>query len=216
MLANPNYTKNLASRLDALVGEFVKLQNQMLKSSSAQPSLQKTLAGLFALPVTGKVSRTVEPGQELVPGVQVSFEEGSVVNLWVEPKADHSVSPESYLNTLGISFSGESQWLSLEIALDWADLSLAQRFQVSCYAQPNRSVMGEAGLRLPRKGGEPIETIFASFHLASDERNVTVSGELSLPDFVELDTTQKPHLLVFFDTQGDLSIVINYFNVYFA
>ena len=216
MPIHPDYAHQLASRLDALVGEFVKLQNQLLNDSKSPLTLQKKLAALFALPVTGKVTRAVQTGQEIVAGVQVTFDEGASLNIWVEPKADHSLSPDTYLNTLGLNFSGHSEWLTLEIALEWRELSLAQRFQLGLYAQPNRAVNCETALRLPRRGADPVEVMLASFTLHSDERNATASGDLALPDFIELDTTQKPHLLLFFDTEADLSMVIHYFNVYFA
>jgi peptidoglycan/xylan/chitin deacetylase (PgdA/CDA1 family)/SAM-dependent methyltransferase len=216
MPIHPDYARSLSARLDVLVGEFVKLQNQLLNNAQGPSTLQKKLAGLFALPVTGNVSRTVTPAQEIVSEVQVSFEEGALVTVSVEPKADHSLSPDTYLNTLSLSYSGQSKWLSLEVTLDWRDLSLAERFQVSVYAQPNRGILCEAGLRLPRKSGSPLEIIFASFKLSGDERNAVASGELAIPDFIELDTKQKPQLLLFFDTEEDFSLVIHYLNVYFA
>ena len=36
------------------------------------------------------------------------------------------------------------------------------------------------------------------------------------PDFIELDTAQKPQLLLFLDSATDLSLAIHYMNLYFA
>jgi peptidoglycan/xylan/chitin deacetylase (PgdA/CDA1 family) len=216
MPIHPEYAHQLASRLDALVGEFVRLQNKLLNDAKSPPTLQKKLANLFALPVTGKVSRTVGPGQEIVSDIQINFQEGANVGITVEPKADHSLSPDTYLNTVAISFAGQSEWLSLEVALEWRELSLAQRFQLCLYAQPSRAVTCEATLRFPTRSETPIEVNLCTFTLQSDERNAIASGDFSTPDFIELDTNEKLHLLLLIDTEADLSMVIHYFNVYFA
>ena len=114
-----------------------------------------------------------------------------------------------------ISPDQASGW-ELEIDLEWNDLSLANRFQLSLYARPSRSVAASAALRLPQKGRLPAEIKIADFELSSDDRNALVSGDLVMPDFVDLDTFQKPQLLLTFGTESDLSMIIHYFNVYFA
>ncbi len=216
MPLNPQYARNLAARLDWLVGEFVKLQDQLLASADPSATLQKKIISLFTLPVTGKFVRTVAPGQEIVDDIQIHFEESATVTIEVEPKADHSLSPEVYLNTFGLKFSGESRWLMLDIGLDWNHLSAAGHFQVSLYGQADRHVTCDIALRLPKMNGPPLELPFAALKLGSSERNAVMQGDITLPDFIELNTRENPHLLVFFDTEQDLSLVINYFNVYFA
>jgi peptidoglycan/xylan/chitin deacetylase (PgdA/CDA1 family) len=213
---HPDYAGQLAARLDALIGEFVKLQSRLLAAVGSPPTLQKKLTMLFAQPITGRSSRIVTPGAEISPGIAVSFDEGGRVAVSVEPKTDHSLSPDSYLNTVELDFSGESPWLVLEVALDWKDVASAERFQASLYGRPNRTVSCQLALRLPRHSGAPLEIGLAKFMLRSDERNAVASGEVPMPDFVELDTGATPHLLVFFDTEAALSLIIHYMNVYFA
>jgi peptidoglycan/xylan/chitin deacetylase (PgdA/CDA1 family)/SAM-dependent methyltransferase len=211
-----DFRQQIASRLDALVGEFVKLQVKLLNDPGAPMSAQRRLASLFALPVTGRVSRKLEPSQEIVEGVIVSFEETANLNLLVEPKLDHSLSPEGYLNTLRFELTGRTEWLSMAVALDWRELSLARRFQLSFYGNSNRAVTCEAALRLPRVGNPSEEIFFSSFTLSSQARNAVSSGELSLPDFIKFDTRQPPELVFYFDISDELSLEMNYLNCYFA
>jgi peptidoglycan/xylan/chitin deacetylase (PgdA/CDA1 family) len=213
---NTDYRQQIASRLDALVGQFVKLQVQLLSDARGPMSAQRRLASLFALPVTGRVSRRLEPQQEIVEGVMVSFEETATLNLLVEPKLDHSLSPESYLNTLRFELAGRTEWLSMAVALDWRELSLARRFQLSFYGNSNRSVTCEVAVRLPRVGNPSEEIFFSSFTLSSQARNAVSSGELALPDFIKFDTSRAAELVFYFDISDDLSLEINYLNCYFA
>ena len=213
---HPEYARRLAARLDLLIGEFVRLQTQLLNALQAPLTLQKKLTMLFALPVTGRSSRILPPGTEISPGVRLSFAEGAQVCLTIEPKADHSLSPDTYVNTVELMFSGESPWLALEVTPEWSDLFSAERFQLCLYGRPNRTVSCEAALRLPRLSGSPFEVSLAKFVLRSDDRNAVLSGELPLPDFVELDTGAPPQLLLFFDTEAELSLVLHYLNAYFA
>jgi peptidoglycan/xylan/chitin deacetylase (PgdA/CDA1 family)/SAM-dependent methyltransferase len=213
---HPDYLRSLSARLDVLIGEFVKLQTQLLNSLSGPVSLQRRLTMLFGQPVTGKVSRVPVPGEEISPGIVLSFAEDARAVLTIEPKADHSLSPDTYLNTVALALTGSSDWLELRVALDWRDLSLAQHFQLCLYAQPGRPVACDALLRLPRKSGDPLDLGFASFELHADERNAVLSGDLRLPDFIELDTDRKPTLILSFSTQNELSLVLHYLNVYFA
>jgi hypothetical protein len=213
---HPDYARSLSARLDLLIGEFVKLQTQLLKSLGGTVSLQQRLTALFARPLTGKVSRVVVPGEEISPGIALSFADNARVALTVEPKLDHSLSPDNYLNRLSLAFTGASEWLELRVALDWSDLSLAERFQFCLFAQPSRSVTCDALLRLPRKSGEPLDLGFASLELQPDERNAVLSGALRMPDFIALDTRRNPTLIFAFDAQNDLSLVLHYINLYFA
>ncbi len=213
---HPDYLRSLSARLDLLIGEFVKLQTQLLNSLGGPVSLQRRLTMLFAQPVTGKVSRALAPGEEISPGIVLRFEEDARVVLTIEPKTDHTLSPDVYLNTVGLAFTGASEWLELRVAVEWSDLSMAQHYQLCLYAQPSRPVSCEALLRLPRKSGDPLELGFASFELQSDQRNAVLSGDLRLPDFIELDTSRKPSLVISFGTESELSVVLHYFNLYFA
>jgi hypothetical protein len=213
---DPRYALSLAARLDALVGEFVKLQSQLLSDMAGSASLQSKLVSLFTLPLTGKVTRPVKPHQEIVTDIEITFEQQAEVSILVEPKADHALSPETYLNTFGLNFSGQSEWLTLTVTFDWRDLAAATRFQVSLYARTDRPLLCEAALRLPRKSGAPLEIVFADLKFGKDDRNAVANGELALPDFIELDTSQRPRLVLFFDTGADLSLTLHYLNVYFA
>jgi peptidoglycan/xylan/chitin deacetylase (PgdA/CDA1 family) len=213
---HPDFVRSLSVRLDVLIGEFVKLQTQLLNSLHAPVSLQGRLTMLFGQPVTGKVSRAAVPGQEISPGVVLSFDEDARVVLTIEPKTDHSLSPDVYLNTVALAFTGASEWLELRVALQWSDLSMAQHFQLCLYAQPSRSVACDVMLRLPRKSGDPLDLGFAGFELHSDERNAVLSGDLRMPDFIELDTSRDPALIISFSAQTELSLALHYLNVYFA
>jgi hypothetical protein len=64
---------------------------------NAPVTLQKTLTMLFAQPVTGKVSRVARPGDEISPGIALTFSEMAEVALSIEPKRDHALSPETCL-----------------------------------------------------------------------------------------------------------------------
>jgi peptidoglycan/xylan/chitin deacetylase (PgdA/CDA1 family)/SAM-dependent methyltransferase len=213
---HPDYGRSLSARLDLLFGEFVKLQTQLLKSLGGPVSLQQRLTALFARPLTGKIGRLAAAGEEIGPGIVLSFAEGARVAVTVEPKIDHSLSPDGYLNRLSLAFTGSSEWLELRVTAGWGDLSLAERFQICLYAEPSRSVSCDALLRLPRKSGEPLDLAFASFELQPDERNAVLSGDLRMPDFIELDTGQNPTLIFAFGTEDDLSLTLHYINVYFA
>jgi peptidoglycan/xylan/chitin deacetylase (PgdA/CDA1 family)/SAM-dependent methyltransferase len=213
---HPGYARSLSARLDLLIGEFVKLQTQLLKSLGGPISLQQRLTALFGRPLTGKIGRVAVPGEEISPGIVLSFADDARVALTVEPKADHSLSPESYLNKLTLTLTGSSEWLELRAAVDWSDLSLAEHFQLCLYAQPSRSVSCDALLRLPRKSGEPLDLGFASFELHPDERNAVLSGDLRMPDFMALDIGRNPILIFSFSAQNDLSLVLHYINLYFA
>jgi hypothetical protein len=155
-------------------------------------------------------------GEEISPGVRLYFDQAAEATLTVDSKTDHSLSPPDYLNTLGLNFTESSGWAWLEVDLQWGELSTAERFQLSLYAQPSRSVEVQARLRLPRQGGEPQDYPFANIELGVDDRNAVESGDISIPDLIEFDTREKPQFLLFLDISSDLSILINYLNVYFA
>jgi hypothetical protein len=146
----------------------------------------------------------------------LSFAEEASVTVTIEPKNDHALSPEAYLNTVSLALAGKSEWLELRIAVDWSDLSLAEHFQLCLYAHPNRTVSCGAVLRVPRKAGDPLDLGFASFELHADDKNAVLSGDLRLPDFIDLDTARQPTLIFSFGTESDLALVLQYINVYFA
>ena len=216
MPIHPDYAKQLAARLDALIGEFVRLQSQLLGTLQSPLTLQKRLTMLFGQPITGRVSRPGVSGEEISPGISLGFEETAQVALTIESKTDHSLSPDTYLNTVGVAFTGPSDWLELRVAVDWRDLSLAERFQLCVYARPSRSVACGAVLRLPRKSGDPIEVDCGAFVLHPADRNAVISGDLRVPDFIGLATDQQAVFAISFDTDADLSLTFDYINVYFA
>jgi hypothetical protein len=213
---HPGYARALAARLDALIGEFVSLQTRLLNALDAPVTLQKRLTTLFAQPVTGKESRAVRPGDEIGPGIVLSFDEAAEVTLTVEPKRDHSLSPDAYLNTIELAITGPGEWLSLEVAADWSDLSLAERFQLCLLARPGCPVSCRAVLRLPRKSGDPRELDLAAFELHPADGNAVLSGNLTMPDFIELDTACEPALVFTFGAEAELSLALHYLNLYFA
>jgi peptidoglycan/xylan/chitin deacetylase (PgdA/CDA1 family) len=216
MPIHPDYVRILSHQLDTLVGEFVALQSRLLRTLRAPGSLQARLVGLFSQPLTGSTVRIASPGTEIAPGIVVNFDEGAGVTLTVRPKANHALSPDTYLNTVGLQLTGVSEWFALEIDLDWADLSLACRFQLSLYARTSRPVNGTAVLRLPTRNGGVLETTFAAFVLDVHDSNAIASGDLEVPDFVGLDTGRRPQVLVSFDCSSDLELTIHYINLYFA
>jgi peptidoglycan/xylan/chitin deacetylase (PgdA/CDA1 family) len=213
---DPARARTLEFRRDELVGELVRLQNELLSSAGCPATLQKRLDLLFTQPVTRRTARAVRPETEFIPGVKLSFDERAQVIFSIEPKVDHTLSPETFMNKIGLDFSGLSEWLSLEVSFEWTDLSLAERFQICLYAEPSRSVNCQVAVRFPRKAGPPLENTLATFDLQTAEGNSMVSGILPVPDFIELNKEEKPQLLLFFDTETDLSLIIHYMNIYFV
>jgi hypothetical protein len=199
------------------VGEFVALHSQILTVGAQAPTLQAKLAQLFRQPLTGKMKKNLGPYEALSGGICVGFEKAARVTLEVEPKLDHSLSPESCVNTLDFSFIGPSRWLSLELAGEWADICSAKRYQLGIYGTVSRSIMGRAVLRLPGMDGKHIDEVFANFELGRDRRNLNKSGELPHIDFVNIDTDKRPTLLIFLDTKEmpELVFKLNYLSVYF-
>jgi hypothetical protein len=114
------------------------------------------------------------------------------VTLTIEPKADHSVSPASHLNTIELAVSGSSEWLELEVTRDRSDLSLSEHFQLSIYARPSRPVSCAAVLRFPHKAGPPVDIGLANFELHDDERNVIASGDLATPTLYSWTRPRSP------------------------
>lgn len=205
-----------SARLEQLIDELVRLRDSMIEKTGARMTLQKRVAGLFSSPLTGRTGRDLRSLEPIAHGVSISFDEGAHVALRIDPKDDHSRSPESYLNKLGIFYTGESHWLALEAYIDWSELSLIQRFQLGICAQADREVFCKAILRLQKRGGKTEELVLTSFDLGRDDRTVTMAGTVTLPDLVDIDTGSGAHLMLFFDTTADLSLVIHYLNVYVA
>jgi hypothetical protein len=208
--------KALASRVGELVGRVVSLQSELLDALGLADGVQARLTGFFCQPIPVRLRQEVEPYKQLAPGVHIGFEKGADVHLTVEPKIDHSVSPEACLNTVRLSYSGASQFFTLEAFGSWSDLSGMQRYQLGVYAMPDRTVSCRAVLRLPRKGGDFVDQQFSAFELRPDERACNPSGPLLLPEDLEVDRDRKPQLLIFFDTRHDLEVRLDYINLYFA
>jgi len=211
-----NYVRALATRLSTLIDGLVAHQTELMIAAGPAESVQRNLSALFTMPVTGTTILTVEPYREISPGVHLGFDGTAVVGLTVEPKQDHTVSPETCLNTLEIVFSGQSRWRTLEAACSWTELSFAKNYQLACYAEPDRPVVCRTILRLPLKDGTESDLAMAPFELRPGQRNTNRSGTLDLPDCTKLDASRNPRLLFFFDSDGDLKIRLDYINFYFA
>lgn len=209
--------RHLAARLDALVGEFIALHLDILSSQDAGPSTsERVLKSFFSDPLLASNKTPIKAYSELVPDVRIGFEATSNVLLTVQPKQDFSRSPESCLNTIWISFSGMSRWLTLELSINWEEFREAKRYQFGLYAQPDRPLTGQVTLRLPLKSGGHIDHRFAEFRLSERDRNVHRTGALRLPDMSEADPKERPRILFFFDSTSDLNLRLDYLTTYFA
>ena len=204
----------LALRLDRVVEELGAIRLALAALRMPTRSLQARLPLLFSRPLGGP--EPLAPRQEIAPGIRIGFEPTARVMLTVGPKLDHRVSPESCLNTLHLSFSGRSRWLSLEVALAWPDLDEARRFQLGLAVRASRAAECRAVLRLWQKDNQYVELPLADLRLQPDERNCNVGGTLELPDALALDHRSDPLFLLLFDTGEPLEIELFYFNLYFA
>jgi peptidoglycan/xylan/chitin deacetylase (PgdA/CDA1 family) len=207
--------RRFAARLDALIGEFVSLHAELLQAAPS-PTLDKVLVGLVSQPLISRTDLRIEPYQPITPGVVIGFEKSAEVHLAVEPKRDHTRSPESCLNTLTLSFKGTSQWLTLEAYFEWSEFCSAKRYQLGFYGEPNRTVRCRTALRLPQSGGTFIDHDVVQFNLTEGSRSFNGGGELMLPQLTNIDLGSKPSLLFFFDTNADLTIEFDYLTLHFA
>ena len=208
--------RQLAARLDTLVGEFVSLHMAMLRRPGGSGTCEEALTALFSNPILAGTEATVKAYTDIVPGVQIGFEPTGTVLLTVKSKQDFSRSPDSCLNTITVSFSGTSRWLTLELAISWEEFRDATRYQLGLYAQPDRSLTGQAVLRLPLKAGGTVDHRLAEFRLSELGRNCNRGGVLALPDPSETDPAGKPRLILFFDSKSNLVLRFDYLAIYFA
>jgi hypothetical protein len=208
--------KELALRVGEVVARMVSLQSDLLSALGLAEGVQARLTGFFCQPTAGRLRQPVERYRPLSPGVHIGFDKSADVQLTVEPKLDHSLSPESCLNTITLSYTGTSRFLSLEVYCSWADFSGAQRYQLGVYGVADRPVSCRAVLRLPKKDGGFVDQQFSSFELRPNERTRNSSGPLLLPEELELDRERKPQVLFLFDPSNDLEIRLDYINLYFA
>lgn len=208
--------KEFALRAGEIVGRMISLQSDLLSALGLAEGVQARLTGFFCQPIPARLRQSVEAYAPLSPGVHFGFQKGADVQLTVEPKMDHSLSPENCLNTVTIRYTGASQFLALEAYCSWSDLSGAQRYQLGVYALPDRNVSCQAMLRLPKKGGDAVDYQFSSFDLRPEERACNPSGPVVLPEDFEVDRERDPQLLIFFDTQHDLELRLDYISIYFA
>jgi len=174
------------------------------------------LTGFFCQPIPARLRQSVEAYAPLSPGVHFGFQKGADVQLTVEPKMDHSLSPENCLNRLRSDTREPASFWPLRPYCSWSDLSGAQRYQLGVYALPDRNVSCQAMLRLPKKGGDAVDYQFSSFDLRPEERACNPSGPVVLPEDFEVDRERDPQLLIFFDTQHDLELRLDYISIYFA
>jgi hypothetical protein len=208
--------RNLAFRIGRMVGELASLQLELMRAVNDTEGVQAKLIEFFSQPITGRANQTVTPWQQLSPGVQLGFDSGADVKLAIAPKLDHSRSPERCLNSVTVTYTGGSRYLCLGAWCSWLDLHGTQRFQLGIYGEPDRVVSGQAILRLPQQGGGEFDALLSSFDLRPDDRACNPSGSLRLPADREIDRERYPLLLLFFDTERDLQIRLDYINIYFA
>jgi peptidoglycan/xylan/chitin deacetylase (PgdA/CDA1 family) len=209
-------TRSFASKLDKLICDFVTLQMQLIEAGASERLLQTRLRALFSKPILRDTSELLQPYQEISPGVYIGFENSARVHYRVSCKQDHSVSPESFLNTIGLTFQGVSRWLTVEIPLDWGEISMTREFQFSLFAETNRRLWCKLVLRLYSKPTGFKDITLAELNISQSHRCDVAGGEMTIPDLVDIDTSQKPRLLIFFDPTSDLSIKINYIGCYFC
>jgi hypothetical protein len=105
----------------------------------------------------------------------------------IENKKDHSVSPETFLNIISLSYQTPSRWLTIEIPLEWKEVCAAQEFLLSVYAEPSRPLSCRAVIRLPRFSEGHADYEFARLDLSVGGRHANRAGRLALPDLVETD-----------------------------
>ncbi|MGO9991007.1 MAG: polysaccharide deacetylase family protein [Steroidobacteraceae bacterium] len=217
MLIHPDYAQKLAAQLDALIGNFVALSNQILTATVPPTTPQIRLTQIFRQPITGKVTQIINPNEELSSGMSVGFEQEARVTLEIEPKSDYGVSPENCVNTLQLNFTGPSRWLSLEFGCEWADISAVRRYQLGIYATVSHTVLGRGVLRLPTCDGAYNDVVFAHFQLDTERRNLNISGDVPSFDFVNLDTDKRPTLLFDMETAQmlEFNLRLNYLSLYF-
>jgi len=218
MALHPHYASILSSRLDKLVGDFVSLQTQLLAATNATPALENKLAKLFCQPITGRQARLLKPYEYVAPFIRIGFEQDAQVEWVVEPKSRPNSSPTDMINSTEFRFSGVSRWLSLEVAMEWADLAGMTRYQLGFYGQSSRNVSVRTVVRAPNKMGEMVDHRIAAFDMRPDQRNFNTSGTFELPDFITIDTNldKSPSLIFFFDNKDDLHMKIDYLSFYFS
>jgi hypothetical protein len=206
----------MALRVGEVAGRAVSLQSRLLSALGLAEGVQARLTGFFCQPILACLRQPVEAYRTLSPGVHIGFQGGAEVQLTVEPKIDHSLSPESCLNTVRLSSRGASPFLTLEAYCSWAEISGVQRYQLGVYAVPDRTVACRAVLRVPKKDGGFVDHQFSTFELHPDDRARNPSGPLLLPEDLEMVRDRNPQLLLFFDTANDLDLRLDYINLYFA
>jgi len=218
MALHPHYASILSSRLDKLVGEFVSLQTQLLAATNVTPALENKLAKLFCQPATNRQARLLKPYEYVAPFIRMGFEQEAQVEWLVEPKSRPNASPTDMINSTEFRFSGSSRWLSLEVAMEWADLAGMSRYQLGFYGQSSRNVSVRTVVRAPNKTGEMVDHRIAAFEMRPDQRNFNTSGTFELPDFITIDTNldKNPGLIFFFDNKDDLQMKIDYLSFYFS
>jgi hypothetical protein len=208
--------RSLAARLDTLVGEFVALHSAMLMACPSRSSADAALARLFGQPVLGPVESVITPYADISPGVKVGFEPGANVTMTVRPKEDFCRSPDSCINTFAISYSGSSRFLTIEVALAWEDLQGTERFQLGVYARPSRNVSCRSVVRLAAADDAHTDARLVDFALSPDARAFRHSGPIVLAEKVVQSRDHAPRLILFFDTEAELTLHFDYLTVHFG
>jgi carbamoyltransferase len=211
----PDRSRPTASRLDEMVGQTLALRRELLAAVASPAPVAQRLQRLFT---AADVRRTgaVEPYRDIAGGVWIGFQPTATVELRIAPKEDDVASPDGFLNTVRIAFTGRSTFLSLEAPVAWSELCDCDHFQLALCAEPSRPVSCEAALRVFRRDGSFLDLSFARFSLQPGRRNANKFGNLSLRDLLGIAATRPPLLLIFFDTAGSLDLRLDYINLYFG
>jgi carbamoyltransferase len=204
-------------RLDTLIEECASLRFEVLAAADNAPApLVERFHRLFTDAANRTVNAPLAPYQDIYKGVRFGFQPTAQLFAAIEPKHDDAASPDSFLNTISLSFSGASAFFSLEAPVAWRDLSGVERFQLAIRAEPNRPVSCRAVLRIYNHSNGSLDLDLARFSFRQDTKNINRFGEIMLDGLIDIDPFQHPLLIIFFDTAGDLRLHIDYINVYFA
>lgn len=211
----------MSARLDALIGQFVTMQSELLKSLGPPYPLQKRIATLFAGPLRNVDGKKPRRYTEVCPGVRFGFDESGDVEVDVLPKTDLSASPDHCLNSLHIRSKEPGNWFAIEISVDWVEINQAKSYQIGLYGRPTEQRRCNATLRLRLADGKFHDIPLGYLSLEPDGRSAHVSGALKLPDpsdaEAQLDLSSRPILILYFKHDAEeLDLALDYIAAYFA
>jgi 2-polyprenyl-3-methyl-5-hydroxy-6-metoxy-1,4-benzoquinol methylase len=192
-LALPDARPDATSVLRAFIG----LHAGMLAQSDASARVQARIARVFEL----------EPGDrgpisaygELVQGVRVGFEAGATVDVRLEPLGAGSSGTRA-LSQLRLRYSGGSRWLTLEIEVNWAEVTAADFFSITACASADREISCRVVLRLPGVRRDVDHELVRLPLLPTGGAN---TASVSMPAVARDSLVERsPTLLVFFEPAG--------------